>query len=288
MANVLMKVAGRVARWLPASMRKNIYRLGPVSRWIRQALNRAAPAGLTEVQVASGAIAGLTFRLDLHKEKDCWLGNYETDLQEAAARFVRSGMTVYDVGANIGYVTLVFATLAGSKGNIFAFEALPSNVERLVHHIAINGFAETVEVIHTAVVDQPGPVEFMVHSSHGMGKASGSGGRKEDYRDRIKVAGTSLDVFVFEEDNPPPQLVKMDIEGGEVMAVPGMRRTLAVHRPIVFLELHGKEAAETAWEVFTAADYTIHRMARDFPNIKDVSKLDWKAYIIAVPRNKHQ
>lgn len=284
MSNFILKAASWAARSLPAPLRISLYRLGPVSRWIRSALNRAAPQGLTKVEVASGAIAGLKLRLDLQREKDCWLGNYETNLQDAVAHFARPGMTVYDVGANIGYVSLVFAAAVSETGHVYSFEALPSNVTRLQEHFALNGLESRATVLHAAVVDQPKTVEFMVHVSHGMGKAAGSAGRDEIYTDRLLVDGISIDAFVLEEGNPPPALLKMDIEGGEVLALPGMRRTLATFRPIVFLELHGKEAAETAWKIFTAEGYRLHTMEKGYPQVLALEDLDWKAYLIALPQ----
>ena len=284
MSNFLLKTASKAARALPAPLRRGLYRLGPISGWIRRALNRAAPQGLTEIEVASGAIAGLKLRLDLQKEKDCWLGNYETNLQDAVAHFVKPGMIIYDVGANIGYVSLIFAAAVGKTGRVYSFEALPSNISRLQDHIKMNQFAERSTVRHAAVVDKPGAVEFLVHDSHGMGKAAGSAGRDEAYSEKLTVEGVSIDAFVFDDGHPAPQLLKMDIEGGEVMALPGMRRTLAVHRPVVFLELHGREAAESAWDIFTAEGYSLHEMEKGFPRVLSLADVDWKAYLIAIPQ----
>ena len=73
--------------------------------------------------------------------------------------------------------------------------------------------------------------------------------------------------FVYEQGNPPPQVVKMDIEGGEVMALPGMRRVLAEARPLMLMELHGPESSRAAWETLSAAGYQICWMRPGFPAI---------------------
>ena len=73
------------------------------------------------------------------------------------------------------------------------------------------------------------------------------------------------------------------IEGGEVLALGGMVRLLEQDRPLVFLELHGPEAAETAWGTFTTAGYRICQMKPNLPEVHCLSDLDWKAYLVAVP-----
>jgi FkbM family methyltransferase len=196
-----------------------MYRIPPLADLIRHGLNRAAPVGLTQVQVAAGGLAGLWLWLDLQAEKDYWLGTYEPELQDALSELVQPGMVAYDVGANIGYISLLLARRVGQPGKVYAFEALPANLERLRLNLALNGLSENVLVIPAAVVECERPVRFLVGPSGGMGKADGSAGREDvAYAGTIDIDGLSLDTFVFEMGNPPPQVVKMDIEGGEVLA----------------------------------------------------------------------
>jgi hypothetical protein len=75
----------------------------------------------------------------------------------------------------------------------------------------------------------------------------------------------------------------MDIEGGEVLALPGMRRTLLEARPILLLELHGEEAARIAWKELSAAGYRIAKLEKGYPQVASLEVLDWKAYLIAFP-----
>ena len=134
-----------------------------------------------------------------------------------------------------------------------------------------------------AVTELAGPVRFLVHASGGMGKAAGSAGRADQYQSEISVPGISLDEFVYGQGNPPPQVVKMDIEGGEVLALPGMRRVLAEARPLMLMELHGPESSRAAWETLTAAGYTICWMRRGYPVVPSLEAMGWKAYIVAKP-----
>jgi FkbM family methyltransferase len=221
--------------------------------------------------------------LDMQTEKDFWLGTYEPEMQSALGELIKPGMTVYDVGANIGYVTLMLGKLVGMEGRVFAFEALPDNVERLRRNVELNGFNDRVNIYSGAVAANEGEVKFFVHSSGGMGKAAGSAGRDEQYLREIVVPCISLDEFVFTQGNPPPQAVKMDIEGGEVLALPGMKRVLAEARPLMLMELHGPESARAAWEALTAANYQLCQMKPGYPRVPSLDALDWKSYLAALP-----
>jgi len=280
----LLKFASFAARMLPTPVKQAIYKSGPLARWIRGSLNKAAPTGLTPVKVAAGGLAGFTLLLDMQLEKDYWLGTYEPELETALRDLVEPGMVTYDVGANIGYVTLLLARAVGERGRVFAFEALLSNVERLRANIGFNGMQARVTVVAAAVGTGSAPVRFLVHESGGMGKAEGSAGRAGQYASSITVPGISLDEFVYGQGNPPPQVVKMDIEGGEVLALPGMRRLLAEARPRMLMELHGPQSARAAWEALTAAGYQICWMKPGYPPVPSLEALDWKAYLAAKPK----
>lgn len=276
----ILALAALAARILPAPIQRALYRTRPLARWIRRLLNRAAPQGLSEARVAAGSLQGTPLLLNLQDEKDYWLGTYEPELQATIRHEIHPGMVVFDVGANIGYISLMLAQAVGAAGQVFSFEALPANLERIRANLALNPQAR-VQPVGLAVVDAARPVEFLVHASIAMGKAAGSAGRqREAYANTLTVPGISLDEFVYTQSNPLPQVVKMDIEGGEVLALPGMRRLLREARPLLFIELHGPESAQVAWQELSAAGYRLFRMDSGAP-IPSHDQLDWKAYVIA-------
>ena len=281
MKSLLLSLAAGAARWLPASFKRALYRSRALSGFIRRALNRAAPGGLAQVSVAAGGLQGAPLLLDLHAEKDYWLGTYEPELQQAVRDWLKLGMLIYDVGANIGYVSLLLARAAGQTGRVVAFEALPANIQRLRANLALNPSAQ-VTALHAAVIDSTRPVTFYTHSSGSMGKAAGSAGREDQaYAASITVDGLALDDYVYAQGNPAPQAVKMDIEGGEVLALPGATRLLAEKHPLLLLELHGPQAAKVAWDVLHSAGYRLFRLGAEDVEIHSVEELDWKAYVYA-------
>lgn len=283
MKNWTLSLAAHAAHFLPASIKRRLYRLGPITRLIRGTLNWGAPEGLTEVKISSGELKGAYFQLDLQSEKDYWLGTYETDLQKVIPKFVQPGMTAYDVGANVGYVSLLLGKAVGASGQVYSFEALPSNVDRLQTNLDLNSYISQYTLVGKAVTDKSGMIDFFVHESDDMGKAVGSAGRDAVYANTIKVSSVSLDDFVYQENHPVPDVVKIDIEGGEVLALPGMQRLLTDARPLVLIELHGPESAKAVLDALHQANYTIHLMKPNYPMVTILNELDWKAYLVGKP-----
>jgi FkbM family methyltransferase len=280
MPNPILSLAARAAQLLPLAVTRVVYRVTPIARILRGVLNKVAPHGYSEVEVAAGELIGLRLSLNLQTEKEYWLGTYEIELQKAVSDFITPGMVAYDVGANIGYVTLMLARAVGPHGKVISFEALPSNVERLRTNTALNHHLAQFDIQEQAVTDVSGKVQFLVHTSGGMGKVVGATGRQETYENKITVSTVSLDDFIYNEGNLPPDAVKMDIEGGEVLALPGMERLLAEKNPIIFLELHGFDAAHVAWEILTKYGYTLYKMDGKYNQINKLDELDWKAYVV--------
>lgn len=289
----MLSLAAAAARCMPGWAVRWVYRIRPLANIIRRSLNRAAAQvmpgeALSVVTVAAGGLAGARMMLDLQSEKDYWLGTYELALQQAVRDWIKPGWVVYDIGANIGYVTLLLGRAVGSQGKVIAFEALPANVDRLRENIALNQeILPEIQVIPAAVVDRSGPVQFLVGPSDDMGKAAGSAGRSAvSYQQQVTVEGISLDDFILKGAGGTapalaPQAVKMDIEGGELLAIPGMRRLLAETRPVLLLELHGEQAAQVSWQWLRDAGYHICRMQTGYPEVGSISELDWKSYLVA-------
>jgi FkbM family methyltransferase len=284
MSNIVLSLASGAARLMPMRLKRFIYRIPWLAGWLRGTLNRAAPPGLTEVKIAAGGLAGMHLLVDLQTEKDYWLGTYEPDLQAAILDLINPGVVAYDLGANIGYMTLLLAKVVGPDGLVVAFEAFPENAKRLATNVALNDLQERVRVIEAAVSDRSAPVRFWVGPSGKMGKIEGSGGRQEtDKAESMIVQGYALDDFVYRDDQPEPSVIKMDIEGGEVMALPGMRQVLTQARSLVLLELHGSESANVAWDELIKAGYRLCYLKPGYPPISSRDELDWKTYLVAFP-----
>ena len=113
-----------------------------------------------------------------------------------------------------------------------------------------------------------------------MGRMETVEGRTEGYTDSIEVTTAGLDDLVYEKGLPAPDVIKMDIEGGEVLALPGAARLLKEKHPLLLLELHGPQAAQVAWDVLQTAGIVCPVWEARIKEIHSVEELDWKAYLM--------
>lgn len=166
-------------------------------------------------------------------EHGYWLGSYEMNKRLAFEREIPAGAVLYDIGANVGYFSLLAAKLAGPEGQVYAFEPLPRNIEFLNKHIKINNI-DNIEVIDAAVSDQSGEAHFDLGASSAMGHLSESGG--------IQVRMVVLDDILAAGELRPPDYMKVDVEGAEFEALKGAQNLLKQYHPVLFLDTHQREA----------------------------------------------
>ena len=153
--------------------------------------------------------------------RDGYFEPYETTLMEAA---IKPGQVVLDIGANIGYYTLLFARLVGESGKVFAFEPDPANYELLRKNVRANGYHNVV-FVRKAVADSSGPLSlYLCPDNKGDHRAFDS----HDGRPSIPIEATSLDEY-FDGYDGPIDFIKMDIQGSEGRALRGMKGLLAKH-----------------------------------------------------------
>lgn len=147
-----------------------------------------------------------------------------------------SGMKVLDVGANIGYYTLLEARAVGTAGQVIAVEPHPDNLLLLRHNLRLNGYPD-VKIIHAAISDSPGRVPlFVSHKSNWHTICADAGHRA---RHAIEVEAMTID-DVSRSLQCTFNLLRMDLEGGELKALRGASNTLATARPKLVMEVHPK------------------------------------------------
>ncbi len=171
----------------------------------------------------------------------CW----NPDEYRAFHESVRAGAVVFDVGANLGAYTLLFAQWVGPAGRVFAFEPSPPSVVGLQRHLALNALDDRVEVVPAAVCDRTGTATFHLHPHGGAsGLYTSTDGASMD------VETTSLDQFCADR-RLTPDVLKIDVEGAELEVLRGARNILASPNVTAFVEFHPSIWAERG---FTATD----------------------------------
>lgn len=158
-------------------------------------------------------------------------GTYERFVTRALRELLGAGQTFVDVGANIGYFSLVAAKLVGPSGKVIAFEPIPQNCALLEKSIALNGF-DNIEVRRVAVANTNARLRLTQLDR----RNSGSFRLARDpsvSREVFDVEGQRLDDALAGET---VDVIKIDVEGAEGLAFQGMRRTLETSQPIVVME----------------------------------------------------
>ena len=156
-----------------------------------------------------------------------------------------SGMTVYDVGAFHGLLTLFFASRAKA---VVCFEPNTQNHKRLMENLTLNGI-KNVEVRKVGVGSRR-ETRRMVGSPLMPGGASVDGKTVEELlRAGLgtvveEISIVTLDEEIPEASLPAPDFIKIDIEGWEIEALRGARHTLELYKPPLFLEMHGETIRE--------------------------------------------
>jgi FkbM family methyltransferase len=214
---------------------------------IRLCLERLTfPKHRLNVRVRDGFSRGLWIRARLPEEASYWEGKRERGTQQTIQATVREGAVVYDVGAHIGVLTLGTARLVGETGRVVAFDADPENVECLRASCTLNHFEDRIRVVHSAVWSYASPaVSFRcggTRTSHGGVTANGY----EPVRASgatLTVPSTTLDAFVAAE-GLTPELIKIDVEGGEYEVLRGGETLFTRARPRILVEVHHAAALE--------------------------------------------
>jgi FkbM family methyltransferase len=167
-------------------------------------------------------------------------GQHEPMVQEALRRSVAPGMTVFDVGSDIGFFSILSAGLAGPAGRVEAFEPVAASAEAVAVNAALNGF-ENVSVHRVAVSDHAGRETLLVQVEHSWSHLVDRGPHANT-RERIPVEVISLDERIAAGALPPPDVVKIDVEGSEGAVLRGLSRTLRTRPVVVICELHETNA----------------------------------------------
>ena len=193
------------------------------------------------------------------------LGKYEPEIVSVFEEYCRPGMTVFDIGANAGHHLLLLSKLCGATGHVHAFEPVPENVSCLKETLRLNRLGN-VTLHELAVSDHEGSAEFK-HGGVFDGMAClATGGHGRSMRERlprksIQVQTVELDAFCERLAIARLDLIKVDVEGAELLCLRGMRRTLRTHRPVLIMELWGADHVAQAPGILSQLGYEMRALS---------------------------
>jgi len=162
-------------------------------------------------------------------------GVYEPFETEFLKELLKENMTVVNIGANIGYYTLIAANRVGPNGKVYAFEPEPQNYKLLVRNIEENGY-KNISPIQVAVSDKKGTLKLFLDKSN-LGDHSLAEQNIVEKNGSVEIETNSLDNF-FEEYNKDfkVDLIQMDVQGAEGLILDGAKKIIGSNNLKIIME----------------------------------------------------
>ncbi|GEO40528.1 FkbM family methyltransferase [Skermanella aerolata] len=191
-------------------------------------------------------------RMDLEGVRLRYLsGRHEADFQNYIARRLPAGGCFIDVGAEVGFFSLLAARLAGPAGRVIAIEPIEANADLIKANATLNGF-DNITIVTAAA-----------------GAANRTGGASAANR---PVPVLTLDGLASHLGLPPPDIVRIDVDGAELEVLAGMTATLWRHRPDILFEVAASSIGEAenryakVGEALVHYGYDVKRLEQAYPN----------------------
>lgn len=167
----------------------------------------------------------------------CINGEWEGLIYRSVRSLVHQGSIVFDVGAHVGYSSILFADWVGGTGRVHAFEPLPWHCQHIHENLRLNNLAERVQVHGLAVANRDGRATFNYSNLFNTGMGSLFARRRSSRS--LSVPTVSLDSWCDRIELSNVDLVKIDVEGAELAVLDGMKEGLDKGRyRAILIELH--------------------------------------------------
>jgi FkbM family methyltransferase len=199
-----------------------------------------------------GATAGESGGVSVH------VGLQEVEQSRCLANSLCAGQVFFDVGANVGFYTLLGSRLVRSRGRVVAFEPVPRNLAFLYRHVRLNR-ADNVTILPLACADALSNELFIAGENHALGRLEGSNRdpeRASSQSPALLVATISLDAAA-EKLGLRPDVIKIDVEGAELRVLEGAANILTQVRPVLLLSVHSDQLRKACLTHLSERGYQI-------------------------------
>lgn len=262
----LKKLIVAAGRLVPLGIRQRVigdgYRPSWTSTTIHSILNRLSSEKYPVVS-CGGALKGYRMKVEWARYRCFAYGSWEPELIQLVSKTVKSGFTIVDIGAHIGYYSLLFSRLVGPTGHVIAFEPVPKNFEFLCENIKLNN-CTNVEVENRAVLDHSQRIRIEIPENDPL--PVGVSFANPDDKGDVIVEAVSLDDVVLGRTRRV-DFLKVDAEGAEDKVLDGARALIKRDHPIIMMEVHhfdGRLENSTVPAKLVSMGYHLEQIDRGF------------------------
>jgi len=234
------------------------------------------------MKMREGLFKGIFLEINIKNQLALIFGSPEVHLQEVLKKHIKADDLVFDIGANIGYVSIAMSKLVGRKGKVYSFEAIPETAQKCMRNLNLNS-CNNVFLTNKAVSHKAEKVIFRIPEdgeNHPM--ASMVWHKKMENIKNIEVETIVIDSDL-RFNSLSPSFLKIDVEGAEGNVVLGMEKLIKKCHPVIFIEC-SKAGRKIVWEVLKKIHYSCyHAVTKE--HISEFKKY-WSDDFIWIPKNK--
>ena len=260
-----------------------------------------------DLTVKYGLASGVKFNAGAYNP-DTSLGTYEIPVQEVLSQYLKPGSIFYDIGANVGFFTILGAKIVNSSGKVYAFEPEAKNAATLRRNAKQNNF-DNVTVIEKAVSKTTGEEklwlreycgshslasddsEFALQATKGRELSSNNTPQQAEsvpsflkIRECVTVDTVAIDDLLQQQQIEPPTLVKIDVEGAEINVLQGMSQTLKKYHPIIIYEVDDENQEGLLGKRKQVDDFLLAHGYEIKPLAESYREISWNVgHAIAIP-----
>ena len=235
------------------------------------------------MKMRNGLFKGIKIEINFKNQLALIFGSPEIHLQEILKKYVTKNAVVFDIGANIGYVSIAMSRLVGDNGRVFSFEAIPSTAERCSRNLEFNA-CDNVRLINKALSAECKKVEFRIPDSgdtHPMASMVW-------HKNMSNVVILEVDSIAIDLDEQfkslTPSFLKIDVEGAEGQVVLGMQHMISRCLPIIFIEC-SIAGRHIVWDLLKSLNYKCYQALNIGIEVKDF-ELYFSNDFLWIPPNK--
>ena len=235
------------------------------------------------MKMRNGLFKGIKIEINFKNQLALIFCSPEIHLQEILKKYVTKNAVVFDIGANIGYVSIAMSRLVGDNGKVFSFEAIPSTAERCSRNLEFNA-CDNVRLINKALSAECKKVEFRIPDSgdtHPMASMVW-------HKNMSNVVILEVDSIAIDLDEQfkslTPSFLKIDVEGAEGQVVLGMQHMISRCLPIIFIEC-SIAGRHIVWDLLKSLNYKCYQALNIGIEVKDF-ELYFSNDFLWIPPNK--